>query len=59
MNNSILLIGAGGHSKSIIEVIEHGRLFRIVGLIDSLDSTSDEVLGYSIVGDDDQLIALS
>ena len=30
----ILLIGAGGHSKSCIDVIETGNIFNICGFVD-------------------------
>jgi sugar O-acyltransferase (sialic acid O-acetyltransferase NeuD family) len=35
MKNRILLIGAGGHSKSCIDVIEQTNKFKIVGLVDN------------------------
>lgn len=59
MEKSILLVGAGGHSKAIIEIIEHGKLFGIAGLIDRPDSPISDVLGYPILGDDSSLASLS
>lgn len=51
----ILLIGAGGHCKSCIDVIEQIGSWDIVGIIDRKDSGVDEVLGYPVIGCDDDL----
>lgn len=34
----ILIIGAGGHAKSLIDVIETTKKFKIIGLIDNKKS---------------------
>ena len=54
MKDVIILVGAGGHSKAIIEVIDHSSLFKIGGLIDQNLSDKD-VLGYKIIGNDQSL----
>lgn len=51
----ILLIGAGGHCKSCIDVIEQQGIYEIAGIIDKPDSPSDSVLGYPVVGTDNDL----
>ena len=51
----ILLVGAGGHCKALIDVIEQGDLFKIEGLFDLPNSKITELLGYPIVGDDSSL----
>ncbi|MBP0633196.1 acetyltransferase [Cupriavidus sp. AcVe19-1a] len=51
----IVIIGSGGHAKSIIDVVERERKHRIVGLI---DTTSREVMGYRVIGDEASLQAL-
>ena len=51
----LLLIGAGGHAKSCIDVIEQEDKFQIVGLIGSLDEVGTHVLGYEVLGTDDVL----
>ncbi len=51
----ILLIGAGGHAQSCIEVIEHSGRFRIVGLVGSAEEVGTAVLGYSVMGTDADL----
>jgi sugar O-acyltransferase (sialic acid O-acetyltransferase NeuD family) len=56
---AILLVGAGGHAASCIDVIEqHGR-FRIAGLIGMPREAGTRVLGYEVLGGDDLLPALA
>ena len=53
----ILLIGAGGHSKSCIDVIELQKKYRIVGLI--ANKKEKEIFGYKDLGKDNLLNKLS
>lgn len=53
----IILIGGGGHCKSCIDVIESTNEFEIAGIIDTLDKVGQKVLGYEIIGSDDDLEA--
>lgn len=50
--NDIILIGGGGHCKSVIDVIEQEAKFKISGIIDKSEFIGSEVLGYSIIGND-------
>ena len=50
----ILLIG-GGHCKSVIDVIEQEGRFFIAGIIDKRELLGQEVLGYKVIGLDDDL----
>ncbi len=54
----ILLIGGGGHCKSVIDVIEQGNYFDIGGIIDVPEKVGEYVLGYKIIGTDDLLDSL-
>lgn len=51
----IILIGGGGHCKSVIDVIESAGLFVIIGIIDTKKNIGKEVLNYKIIGTDDDL----
>lgn len=53
MCENIVLLGAGGHAKSLIDVIEQENRFRILGLVDN--AKSGEILGYKILGGDEIL----
>ena len=51
----ILLIGGGGHCRSVIDVIELEGKFAITGIIDKKELIGESVLGYKIIGCDDDL----
>ena len=54
----VLLIGAGGHAKVVIELLKKLADIRIVGLIDKdLNKTGKTLLDVPIIGTDDQLAA--
>ena len=56
--DKILLIGAGGHARSCIDVLEEENQFEIAGLIEKSESISNESLGYPVIGTDDNLKVL-
>lgn len=59
MSNGLLLIGAGGHARSCIEVIESSGL-GIFGLIDrDAGMAGRSVLGYPVLGNDTELMKLA
>ena len=51
----ILLIGGGGHCKSVIDVIEFENKYNIVGIIDKKELIGQNILGYKIIGCDENL----
>ena len=53
--DKILLIGGGGHCKSVIDVIEQEGKYTIAGIVDKKEHLGQEVLGYKIIGCDDDL----
>jgi sugar O-acyltransferase (sialic acid O-acetyltransferase NeuD family) len=55
----IILIGGGGHCKSCIDVIEMQDKYKIAGIIDMPENIGKKVLGYTIIGSDDELKILS
>ena len=50
----IILIGGGGQCKSCIDVIEQTNKFDIIGIIDLADKAGQTILGYPIIGTDEQ-----
>jgi sugar O-acyltransferase (sialic acid O-acetyltransferase NeuD family) len=56
--DKILLIGAGGHARSCIDVLEEENQFEIAGLIEKGESISNESLGYPVIGTDNDLKVL-
>lgn len=51
----LILVGAGGHSKACIDVIEQENIFQIFGLIDLKKNIGKKVLGYPIIDCDENL----
>jgi sugar O-acyltransferase (sialic acid O-acetyltransferase NeuD family) len=56
---NIILIGGGGHCKSVIDVIEQEGQFEIIGIVDKPELLGSNVLGYSVVGNDSDLDSLA
>lgn len=54
----IILVGGGGHCKSVIDVIEQQSKYQIAGIIDKKELIGTEVLGYKIIGCDEDLPSL-
>jgi sugar O-acyltransferase (sialic acid O-acetyltransferase NeuD family) len=55
---SILLLGSGGHAESCIDVIEQEGAFTIAGLVVPGAESRKTVLGYRVIGTDDDLTSL-
>lgn len=51
----IILIGGGGHCKSCIDVIEQEGVYSITGIIDLPEKKGEKILGYEIIGSDDDI----
>jgi len=56
---NIILIGGGGHCKSVIDVIEQEGRFQIAGIVDKPELLGSSVLGYSTIGNDSDLPILA
>jgi len=54
-NNRILLIGSGGHCRSVIDVIELDGKFEIVGIIDKKENIGKKIFNYEVIGTDEDL----
>ncbi len=52
MMEKIILLGAGGHCKSVIDVIEQEDKFEIAGIIDNDLKIGSKVLDYEVIGKD-------
>ena len=51
----LLLIGCGGHARSLIELVESTGEWQIYGLVGLPEQIGSRVLGYSVIGCDDDL----
>jgi len=52
---TIIFLGAGGHSRACIDVVEHQDHFQIAGLVGLPEQRHAQQLGYSVIGTDDDL----
>ena len=55
---SILLVGAGGHARACIDVIEQEGCFVVKGLVGLPCEVGSRILGYPVLGVDEDLPAL-
>lgn len=53
-----LIIGAGDHARSVINIIELEGRYRIAGLVDDRLAAGDTVFGYAVLGSLDAIAGL-
>lgn len=53
-NNNLILVGGGGHCKSVIDVAESAG-YRIIGILDVPSELGNQVLDYTVTGVDDDI----
>lgn len=58
MKSNIILIGAGGHARSCIDVIEQQAQYEIAGLVGLPEQRHSKILGYEIFAVDSELEAM-
>ena len=56
---NIILIGAGGHALSCIDVIEQENKYNIHGLVGLKDEVGKKISGYDVIATQDELANLS
>lgn len=54
MNNQLILIGGGGHCKSVIDVAESAG-YNILGVFDIPEEVGKSVLDYKVIGTDNDI----
>lgn len=54
----VVIIGAGGHAKEVIDIIRTQGLYGIVGCLDQAESCGRSILGVKIIGNDSLLAEL-
>ncbi len=58
MKASILLIGGGGHCRACVDVLEQEGRFQIAGVVERNGGPREAVLGYPVLGTDEDLTKL-
>ena len=51
----IILVGGGGHCKSVIDVIESENKYEIIGILDIPEKVGNYILDYEIIGTEESL----
>lgn len=55
MNHKLLLVGGGGHCKSVLDCLGQNAVYDKIGLVDLPDKLGQTILGIPIIGCDDDL----
>jgi sugar O-acyltransferase (sialic acid O-acetyltransferase NeuD family) len=51
----IILIGGGGHCKSVIDIIEAGNFYQIAGIVDLPKNLGKKILGFNTIATDNNI----
>ena len=54
VKNKLILVGGGGHCKSVIDVAESAG-YTILGILDKPEEVGKQVLDYKVIGTDDDI----
>ncbi len=54
MNKDLILLGGGGHCKSVIDVAESAG-YNILGVLDMPEEVENSILDYKVIGTDDDI----
>ena len=58
MSNKILIVGASGHAKVVVDILERAGQYQIAGLIDSFKEPGTSLMGYTVLGSEGEIPAL-
>lgn len=53
--DNIIIIGSSGHAKVIIDIVQQEGKYNIVGMLDRYRDVGEKTLGYSILGEEEDL----
>ncbi len=59
LNNDLILLGAGGHAKSCVDVVELENIYKIIGLVGLPSEVGQVYLGYAVIADDAEMSRLA
>lgn len=55
IRQKLILVGGGGHCRSVIDIIETSGTHEISGILDRIDTKVDRVSGYPVIGTDSRI----
>ncbi len=57
--NNIIIFGASGHAKVVIDIVEKERKYKIAGIVEKINSYEcHDIFGYKILGTDEDVPTL-
>jgi sugar O-acyltransferase (sialic acid O-acetyltransferase NeuD family) len=59
LSNAIVIYGAGGHAKAVIDTVEQEGRYQIIGLLDGHKPVGSFIYDYQVLGDENWLAAHS
>ncbi len=54
-NKKVIIVGASGYSKVIIDIFEKENKYQIVGLVDTNRKIGEDILDYKVIGKEEDL----
>ncbi len=57
--SDLIIVGAGGHAKSALDVVEQESSFNVLGFVDNNLEKGTKVFSYEVLGKDDDLPELT
>jgi sugar O-acyltransferase (sialic acid O-acetyltransferase NeuD family) len=51
----ILIIGASGHAKVIVDILEQANSHRVIGFLDSFKDRGTSLMGYEVLGTEEEI----
>lgn len=58
IKNKLILVGGGGHCRSVIEVIQSFNIYQIEGIIDLPEKVGQKIMGIPVIGSDTSIPGL-
>jgi len=52
---NLIIVGAGGHAVSLIDAIESTQVYCLIGFIDSIQPLNQKIVGYPVLGREQDL----
>jgi sugar O-acyltransferase (sialic acid O-acetyltransferase NeuD family) len=55
---NVVIVGGSGHGKVVIDVVEQSGAFHVLGILDAKIPCGQRVLGYPVIGNENDLAAI-
>jgi sugar O-acyltransferase (sialic acid O-acetyltransferase NeuD family) len=55
---NVVILGGSGHGKVVIDIVEQSGQFHVLGILDAKIPCGQQVLGYPVIGNENDLAAI-